>query len=231
MQDALNQDKKEENFLSGTLISCPVAWSQTKFLCWLSNVFRRSWPRNGFKSQTTEQRAGVRPGWFGRIAVSSRSSFDAQLPFVLNTKSLIQTAKYTIQARQQINKVKSIGYSVRFCPYPSQGSHTEATYWLKKACFLILQMGVRGGVPWWQGGSERGREVKESFSVHRSNYCDSSSLPHLLQGPGKILWGALDTLLQIHRDLSFLFNLSVFCHSMRMHKWIIQDSSLRPEVL
>ena len=32
VQDALNRDKKEENFLSGTLISCPVAWIQT-FLC------------------------------------------------------------------------------------------------------------------------------------------------------------------------------------------------------
>lgn len=44
--------KKEENVLLGTLISCPVAWIQTKFLCWFLSVFRRIWLRQGFESPT-----------------------------------------------------------------------------------------------------------------------------------------------------------------------------------
>lgn len=52
VQETWTQDQKEENFLSGTLISRPGAWIRTGFLCRFSSVFRRICPGNGSASHT-----------------------------------------------------------------------------------------------------------------------------------------------------------------------------------
>ena len=185
VQDALNRDKKEENFLSGTLISCPVAWIQT-FLCWLSSVFRRSWPRKGFGSDTE-------PSWSKPRMTSGDCRETQELLWcpamlVLNMKNLLQTSKYTIQARWQRNKGESIGSTLRFCPYSLQsmaGSHSLFTE--TGVSKLSRQMWGRA----FPGGRE-GPGAGRSFGASEADCCSSGSHPHPLWWQGKALWDALD---------------------------------------
>lgn len=181
MQDELNQDKKEENVLSGTLISCPVAWIQTKFPCWLESVFRRIWPRNGLKSHTRCRELKKSQDDFGDYSEKQKLIW-CPAAFVLNIKGSIQTTTYTIQARQWISKTKKVGYSLRFSPYSLHGVHMAGTYYFtEKVMFPNLADSCEGGCSLGKGrGWEGWGGQWESPSNHKSNYCDSSSPPSLL---------------------------------------------------
>lgn len=76
--------------------------------------------------------------------------------FVANIMSLIETSKYTSQARQQISQK-----NLRFGLYSSQGIPGKSQLVYCEACFLTLLTDVREGVPWGPGGTGSG-EVSES---------------------------------------------------------------------
>lgn len=108
--------------------------------------------------------------------------------------SLIQTSKYTSQARQQISQK-----NLRFGLYSSQGIPGKSQLVYCEACFLTLLTDVREGVPWGPGGTGSG-EVSESPPPPTEAITMTAASPPSSPRAGKTLWDAPDTL-QIHRDL------------------------------